>query len=85
MTEITLLTQADCMFCEQAKQVLSEVGADHEFTVTEIGLDTDRGRELALSAGVMFAPGVLIDGKPFSYGRLSTRKLRKALSAITGS
>jgi hypothetical protein len=27
----------------------------------------------------MFAPGVLVDGEPFSYGRLSERKLRREL------
>jgi len=29
---------------------------------------------------VLFAPGVLLDGHPFSFGRLSERKLRKALT-----
>jgi hypothetical protein len=28
---------------------------------------------------VLFAPGVLVDGAPFSYGRLSERKLRRTL------
>jgi len=41
--------------------------------------DTEQGRELASSAGVMFAPGVLIDGEPFSHGRLSERELRRTL------
>ncbi len=30
-------------------------------------------------AVALSAPGVLIDGEPFSYGRLSERKLRRAL------
>jgi len=77
--EITLLTQADCALCEHAKQVLARVAAEHPLSVTEIDLGSDEGRDLALSAGVMFAPGVLIDGQPFSYGRLSERRLRKTL------
>jgi len=32
---------------------------------------------------VLFAPGVLLDGKPFGYGRLSERKLRRALAQRT--
>jgi hypothetical protein len=28
----------------------------------------------------MFTPGVLIEGEPFSYGRLSERKLRRSVS-----
>jgi hypothetical protein len=37
------------------------------------------GRDLGARAGVLFAPGVLLDGRPFGYGRLSERKLRRAL------
>jgi hypothetical protein len=77
--EITLLTQADCALCDHAKQVLAAVGADHPLTVTEISLATDEGRRLAVEAGVLFAPGVLLDGRPFGYGRLSEGKLRKTL------
>jgi glutaredoxin len=78
--EITLLTQADCTMCEHAKQVLARVAADQPLTVTEIDLGSEEGQRLALRAGVLFAPGVLIDGHPFSYGRLSERRLRRALA-----
>jgi glutaredoxin len=77
--EVTLLTQADCALCEHAKQVLARVAADHRLTLTEVSLATEEGRGLATEAGVMFAPGVLLDGQPFAYGRLSERKLRKTL------
>ena len=78
--QITLLTQTDCHLCEHAKQVLTRVREDHPLEVEEIDLDTDTGRKLATEAGVMFAPGVLLDGRPFGFGRLSERKLRKALT-----
>lgn len=77
---ITLLTQTDCHLCEHAKQVLARVGADHPLEVEEISLDADRGRALAAEAGVLFAPGILLDGAPFGFGRLSERKLRRALT-----
>ncbi len=79
MTTVTLLTQADCALCEHAKKVLDRVAEDHQLQVTEIGVATPQGRELADRARVMFAPGILLDGRPFSYGRLSERKLRRAL------
>jgi predicted DCC family thiol-disulfide oxidoreductase YuxK len=82
VTEIILLTQGDCALCEHAKTVLERVRADHPLTVTEIDLRSERGAALALAAGVMFAPGVLIDGQPFFYGRLSERRLRKALRQL---
>lgn len=77
--QITLLTQPFCALCEHAKQVLNRVGADYRLAVTEIDLRTDEGQHLATAAGVLFAPGVLVDGQPFSYGRLSERALRRTL------
>ena len=83
MTVITLLTQADCAFCEHARKVLARVGADYPVEVTEIDLASEQGRALAAQARVQFAPGVLVDGQPFGYGRLSERKLRRALDRAT--
>ena len=76
---ITLLTQDDCGFCDHAKQVLDRVNADYPLQVTEIDLASGDGHTLARTAGVLFAPGVLIDDEPFSFGRLSERKLRRTL------
>ena len=79
MTDITLLTNEDCRLCDHAKNVLERVRADYRLTITQLDLTSEQGEALAVEATVMFAPGVLFDGKPFSYGRLSERKLRKAL------
>ncbi|MET9835783.1 glutaredoxin family protein [Streptomyces sp. NPDC006385] len=81
--QITLLTQADCTLCEHAKEVLAKVGADHPLTITEIDLNSEEGQRLGMLAGVLFAPGILLDGVPFSYGRLSERRLRRALEKAT--
>lgn len=83
MTEplrITLLTQEDCRLCDQAKEVLARVADDHQLEIEEISVTSDTGRTLAIQAGILFAPGVLVDGVPFAFGRLSERKLRKALT-----
>lgn len=83
--EITLLTQHDCSYCEHAKEVLGRIGQDYPLRITEIDLASEDGQTLAMRAGVMFAPGVLIDGQPFSFGRLSERKLRRALDKHAAS
>ena len=80
MIAITLLTQPSCIFCDQAKVILSRLAADFPLNVHEIGLDTEEGRKLAIQHAMMFAPGVLLDGKLFSYGRLSEKKLRLQLA-----
>jgi glutaredoxin len=79
VTELTLLTQEDCPLCDQAKAALARLAADYKLTVREIALDTDEGRQLALQAGTPFPPMLFLDGSPFSYGRVSERKLRKTL------
>jgi glutaredoxin len=76
---VTLLTQPDCALCDHAKTVLARVGHDHPLQVEEIALDSEHGRAMAADAGVLFAPGLFLNGRPFGYGRLSERKLRKAL------
>ena len=77
--QITLLTQPSCGMCELAKEILARLGNEYPLSVTEVDLHTDEGKRLAAEAGVLFAPGVLVDGGPFSYGRPSERKLRRAL------
>ena len=76
---ITLLTQPACGLCGHAKKVLDRLGREYPLTVTELDLTMPDGQALAARAGVVFAPGVLIDDEPFSFGRLSERRLRRAL------
>lgn len=80
MTAITLLTQPDCAFCDQAKKALERLRGEHDLDVSEVSLDSPQGRELGMRHGVVFAPGLLLDDALFSYGRLSERKLRRELA-----
>ena len=79
MRRITLLTKSDCALCDQAKDVLERLGAEVPLSVETISLESEEGRRLAEWYKLLFPPGVLIDGEPFSWGRLSERKLRRAL------
>ncbi len=74
-----MLTQEACAFCEQAKSILARLARDYPISIRLVRLDTPDGERMALAAGVLFPPGILIDGEPFSYGRPSERKLRRAL------
>jgi len=79
MINVTVLTQPSCAYCDQAKEILSRLAPDYSLDINEIGLLTEDGRKLAVANGVMFAPGILIDGKFFSFGRLSEKKLKSKL------
>ncbi len=76
---VTVLSAPACELCEHAKAVLARVGEDYDLDVEECSTQTEQGRRLMLEHRVAFPPGVLLDGKPFSYGRLSERKLRREL------
>ena len=77
--EVVLLTKDDCDLCEQAKKTLERLSDEFELHVRHVALDSSEGVELALEAGAPFPPVVFVDGRAFSYGRLSERKLRKTL------
>lgn len=82
---VTLLTQPDCALCDHAKAVLVRLAAERLVTVREIDLSGSEGRALAVRHGVLFAPGVLLDGHPFSFGRLSEKRLRRQVARIANS
>lgn len=77
--EVLILTQERCDLCERAREVVGKLAEEYPLRLRALDLDSDRGRELAERGGVLFAPGVFVGGEPFSYGRLSERKLRREL------
>lgn len=83
--DVLLLTQANCAFCDQAKELLDRLAAEYPLSVTTLDLGTWEGQALAERGGIMFPPGVFLDGEPFSYGRPSERRLRRELERRLGS
>jgi glutaredoxin len=82
--EVTLLTQENCAFCDQAKEVLDRLSAEYPISVNTMDLASPEGQSLAWQGGVMFPPGIFLDGDPFSYGRPSEKKLRRELARRLG-
>ncbi|TMF12997.1 MAG: hypothetical protein E6I33_11485 [Chloroflexi bacterium] len=80
--QVTLLTRVDCCLCDQAKDVVDRVRADYDLQVRLVDIDSAEWQEIALAAGALIPPAVLLDGQPFSVGgRLSEGKLRQQLDA----
>lgn len=77
--EITVLSQANCGYCDQAQVILDRLSAEYAMRVRVLDLDTPEAQALAERAGMLFPPAVFVDDEPFSYGRLSERKLRRTL------
>jgi len=76
---IRILTQPECAFCDAAKVIFERLSRDYPLSVSTVTIDSPDGASLAQRGGVMFPPGIFIDGKPFSYGRPSERKIRREI------
>jgi len=76
---ILILTQPECTFCDAAKAIFERLSRDYPLSVSMVAVDSPDGASLAQRGGVMFPPGIFIDGKPFSYGRPSERKIRREI------
>ncbi|GHO80180.1 hypothetical protein KSD_79510 [Ktedonobacter sp. SOSP1-85] len=76
---VLLLTQEHCCFCEQAQELLRSLSYEYWLSIATLDMGSPLGWRLAVKGGLLLPPGMLIDGKPFSYGRLSEGKLRREL------
>ena len=77
--QVLILTQDNCGFCEQAKEILDRLTVEYPIEVMTLDINSPEGQALGMRGGVMFPPGVFVDGQPFSYGRPSERALRREL------
>ena len=78
-----MLTKDDCKFCEEAKAILRRLGDEFQLRISTDDIGLPRGQAIALNGGLLFPPGIVIEGRPFSYGRPSERKLRRELERIS--
>ena len=82
--EVTVLTQDACAFCDEAKEILERLSEEYPISSSTLQLASPEGEALAARGGIMFPPGIFLDGEPFSYGRPSERKLRRELTKRLG-
>ncbi len=76
---VLLLTQEHCAFCTQAKELLARLSAEYGFSVSTLDVSSPEGEVLAVRSGLLFPPGIFLDGEAFSYGRPSERRLRREI------
>lgn len=81
---VLVLTQEDCAFCEQAQYLLRRLAREYNLAIATLDITTPGGEALAVESGILFPPGIFLDGEPFSYGRPSERKLRRELDRRLG-
>jgi len=77
--DVLLLTQENCGFCDQAKEILHRLAREYPLSLSTLDLATREGQALAERGGILFPPGIFLDGEPFAYGRPSERGLRREI------
>lgn len=82
---VTVLTRSQCAFCEQAQELLQRLKGEYTLVIETVDINSVAGEAMAVHGGIHFPPGIFLDGEPFSYGRVSERKLRRELDRRIGA
>lgn len=82
---ILVLTQDGCAYCHDAQDVAERLAREFGLRVASLDLDTSEGRAMAGRGGILFPPGIFLDGEALSYGRPSERRLRRIVEGRLAS
>jgi hypothetical protein len=77
---VTLLVTTGCHYCEDARGELAARADLGDLELNVVPIDSEQGRALQATHRPSMFPLVLVDGQPFSIGRLPRRKLDRALA-----
>lgn len=77
--EVVLVTSPGCHYCDDAKGLLADLAVVHSFSVREVELSSLEGVDIATRFRVPFPPVLIVGGEYLGHGRISRRKLTKAL------
>ena len=76
---VLILTQENCEFCDLAKAILERLSHEYPLSVSILSLESAGGQALAEKGGILFPPGIFLDGEPCCYGRPSEARLRREI------
>jgi hypothetical protein len=79
---VNLLVTTGCHFCEDARDELTTRVDRGELKLNVVSIESEQGRALQTAHRPSMFPLVLLDGKPFSIGRLPRKKLDHALAHL---
>jgi glutaredoxin len=80
---VTFVTSSGCHFCEMAKDTIAEAATTYPLEVDEIDIATPTGAAIMRANRVPYPPVLVIDGRFHAFGRISAKRFRRHLDAIT--
>ncbi len=81
--EVVVVRSPACHLCEDAIEVLAELGGEFALRVRIVEMESPEGRVIVARQRPALFPAVVIDGDLFSFGRLPRKKLRRMLERTT--
>lgn len=75
MNRIVLYRADGCTYCEQAKALLAQIGADYE--EVDLTLDGEGRSRLLAATGLMTFPQIIVDGQPIGGFRELAELVRR--------
>lgn len=78
---VLLISSEGCKFCDEAERLFQRLATEYDLEVETRTTEDPGVRTLALTHGVLFPPGIFIDGTLVQYGRPSERLIRQRLDA----
>lgn len=76
MITIKFITSVGCIECDQAKTILQDVKSIfNNINIEEIDVMSQKGISMVTKYGIMANPGIIINNKLFSVGKLNKQKL----------
>lgn len=83
MITLTLLTQPDCGWCTDGKELLDALAEEFPIRVEEFDLNSEQGARLAAEHRLLLAPGLIAGDRLIAHGRISARALRRDLTRLS--
>jgi hypothetical protein len=80
--DVLILVRAGCHFCRDAQALLDRLAGEYPLCIRTLDMTTAEGERIALEADLLFPPGILLQGRPFCYGRPSEGKLRRGIEQL---
>jgi hypothetical protein len=79
--DVLVVAAAACHLCTDAQEALADFAREHPLQVRMVEAASPEGRAAVAAHRPTMFPLVLVDGEPFSTGRLPRGKLRRLLEA----
>lgn len=76
---VLILKRDDCECCDAATTMLERLSREYPLSLSTLEMESVAGQALAESGGILFPPGIFLDGEPCCYGRPSESRLRREI------